>query len=149
MDYLGTGFSNIRLPNDRNSYIYTYSSNLNTFPEEVFIHEFLHSLERTMNEYGYDIPALHDNVLYGYENDRLTGLKDWYEDYMTCNIDADGKKIGLDKIVYTLKPPNQSDFKYSLELPFDKEPKNIIEEIRNIFKSAFNITKLIKSEVEQ
>ena len=92
MEYKGIGYSNIRLPNDQNSYIYTYDSRANTFPEEVFIHEFLHSLERTLTEYEYDIPQLHDNEKYGYKEQRLVGLKQWYKDYMTCNIN--GKKEG-------------------------------------------------------
>lgn len=45
MDYYGIGFSNIRLPNDSKSYIYKYNMKINTFPEEVFLHEFLHTLE--------------------------------------------------------------------------------------------------------
>ena len=45
MTYKQIGFSNIRLPNDRDSDIYKYSST-NTFPQEVFLHEFLHTLER-------------------------------------------------------------------------------------------------------
>ena len=53
MDYYGIGYSNIRLPNSSKSYIYKYDSRVNTFPEEVFLHEFLHSLERTAEEYGY------------------------------------------------------------------------------------------------
>ena len=60
MDYYGIGFSNIRLPNDSKNYIYKYNTLVNTFPEEVFLHEFLHSLERTATEYGYEIPELHD-----------------------------------------------------------------------------------------
>ena len=47
MDYYGIGYSNIRLPNSSKSYMYKYDSRINTFPEEVFLHEFLHSLERT------------------------------------------------------------------------------------------------------
>ena len=47
MDYYGIGFSNIRLPNDSKSYIYKYDSRINAFPEEVFLHEFLHFLEVT------------------------------------------------------------------------------------------------------
>ena len=31
---------------------YKYDTRINTFPEEVFLHEFLHSLERTAEEYG-------------------------------------------------------------------------------------------------
>ena len=67
MDLYGIGYSNIRLPNDSSSYIYTYNSRINTFPEEVFVHEFLHSLERIMQERNYDIPELHDYKKYGYE----------------------------------------------------------------------------------
>lgn len=134
MDLYGIGYSNIRLPNDKSSYIYTYNSSVNTFPEEVFVHEFLHSLERILQERNYDIPELHDDNKYGYENKRLIGLKEWYADYMTCNIRSnDGKLIGLDEIVYTLTPPAESDFKYSIEVEFNDEPDNIIEEVRSLF----------------
>ena len=137
MDLNGIGFSNIRLPNDSSSYIYTYNSYINTFPEEVFIHEYLHSLERILKERNYNIPALHDNQLYGYTEQRLIGLKDWYQAYMTCNIDTgNGKKIGLDEIVYTLTPPAESDFEYAIDVEFSKEPQNIIEEIKNLFKAV-------------
>ncbi len=134
MDLYGVGYSNIRLPNDSSSYIYTYDSLVNTFPEEVFIHEFLHSLERILQERNYDIPELHDYEKYGYKEERLVGLKEWYADYMTCNIKTnDGKLVGLDSVVYTITPPAESDFKYSTEVDFNKEPENIIEEIRNVF----------------
>jgi len=96
MDLNGIGFSNIRLPNDSASYIYTYNSYINTFPEEVFIHEYLHSLERILKERNYNIPALHDNKIYGYTEQKLIGLKDWYQDYMTCNISSsNGTKIRI------------------------------------------------------
>ena len=137
MDLHGIGYSNIRLPNDQNSYIYTYDSRANTFPEEVFIHEFLHSLERTLTEYEYDIPQLHDNEKYGYKEQRLVGLKQWYKDYMTCNIN--GKKEGLDPIVYKLKPSHESNFKYPVEVEFAKEPQNIIEEMKNLFGGIFSM----------
>ena len=134
MDLEGIGFSNIRLPNDKSSYIYTYNPNINTFPEEVFIHEYLHSLERILQERGYNIPELHDNDKYGYDSQILVGLKEWYEDYMTCNIKTtNGNNVGLDEIVYTLTPPAESDFKYSVEKEFNNEPENIIEEIKSVF----------------
>lgn len=133
MDLEGIGFSNIRLPNDKSSYIYTYDPRINTFPEEVFIHEYLHSLERILQERNYKIPALHDNEKYGYTQEILVGLKDWYNDYMTCDIRTDnGDLIGLDEIVYTLTPPAESDFRFSLEKNFNHEPENVIEEIRAI-----------------
>ena len=140
MDLYGIGFSNIRLPNDKSSYIYTYNSNINTFPEEVFIHEYLHSLERILQERNYDIPELHDYDKYGYENKKLVGLKDWYKDYMTCNIRTDdGRLIGLDSAVYTLTPPAQSDFKYTIEIEFNNEPDNLIEEVRTMGGIVLNL----------
>ena len=140
MDLEGIGFSNIRLPNDKSNYIYTYDSRINTFPEEVFIHEYLHSLERILKERNYEIPELHDNEKYGYTQARLVGLKDWYNDYMTCNIKtANGELIGLNEIVYTLTPPAESDFRYSIEVEFNREPENIIEETRNLFVKVFKM----------
>lgn len=140
MDLYGIGYSNIRLPNDSSSYIYTYNQYINTFPEEVFIHEYLHTLERILKERDYQIPALHDYEQYGYKEERLIGLKNWYCDYMTCNIQKnDGTLTGLNEIVYTLTPPAKSDFKYSIEVEFNKEAENIIEEIRNLFNNIFNM----------
>lgn len=140
MDLFGIGYSNIRLPSNSSSYIYKYNPYINTFPEEVYIHEFLHSLERILKEREYQIPNLHDNKKYGYTEESLTGLKNWYADYLQCNIKtADGELTGLDEIVYKLTPPAQSDFQYILELEYNKEPKNIIEEIIYLFKSIFNM----------
>lgn len=135
MDLYGIGYSNIRLPNDKSSYIYTYNPSINTFPEEVFIHEYLHSLERILQERGYNIPKLHDYEKYGYENKKLIGLRDWYADYMACNIKtSQGETIGLNEVVYTLTPPAESDFRYSVEIEFNDEPDNLIEETKAIFK---------------
>lgn len=140
MDLNGIGYSNIRLPNDKSSYIYTYDSYINIFPEEVFIHEFLHSLERILKERDYTIPNLHDYNKYGYTEERLIGLKNWYNDYMTCNIKAnDGTLVGLNEIVYTLTPPAESDFKYSVKIEFSSEPQNIIEEFRKLLTNIFNM----------
>lgn len=140
MDLYGIGYSNIRLPNSSSSYVYTYNSYVNTFPEEVFIHEFLHSLERILNEREYVIPALHDYDKYGYKEERLIGLKNWYRDYMNSNIKAsDGKLVGLNEIVYTLTPPAKSDFRYSIELEFNREPQNIIDEAKNLFDTISKI----------
>ena len=131
MDYLGIGFSNIRLPNEENNYLYKYNTVINTFPEEVFIHEFLHTLERNMDEYGYNIPRLHDYTKYGYKDERVIGQKNWYTDYMRKNIDdGKGNRIGLDSIVYQLKPTQNSYFEFSMELDELKEPANIIEELK-------------------
>ena len=140
MDLNGIGYSNIRLPNNKSSYIYTYDSYINTFPEEVFIHEFLHSLERILKERNYNIPNLHDYEQYGYKEERLIGLKNWYRDYMTCNIKTNnGNKTGLNEDVYTLTPPAESDFAHSMEVEFSKEPQNIIEEAKKLLENVFSM----------
>lgn len=149
MDYYGIGFSNIRLPNDSSkSYAYRYSPYVNTFPEEVFLHEFLHSLERNLIEYGCEIPALHDNEKYGYKNQSLIGLKNWYKDYMTCKVwdEENHKYIGLDKIVYKLKPSHESDFDNAKQIDFVNEPTNIIEDIGAILKTISRAVKAIKNK---
>ena len=116
MDYYGIGFSNIRLPNDSRSYIYRYDPRINLFPEEVFLHEFLHSLERNAKEYGFERPALHDYEKYGYTIEKLIGQKRWYTDYMNKEINYNGNYIGLPEEIYTLKPAKQQDFENAVEL---------------------------------
>lgn len=134
MDYFGIGYSNIRLPDDEQNYAYKFNPRYNTFPEEVFIHEFLHTLERNAKEYGYEIPALHDNEKYGYSGENLTGLKNWYEDYMNNNIDSNGTKIGLPAEIFGYQPVHESNFKYRYELDVLKEPANIIEMIQGMWR---------------
>ena len=52
------GLSNIRVPNENSTLLYKYT-NYNTFPEEVYVHEFLHGLERIEKEYGNEVIELH------------------------------------------------------------------------------------------
>lgn len=144
MDYYGIGFSNIRLPNSSRSYIYKYDRRVNQFPEEVFLHEFLHSLERTAKEYGYSIPALHDYKEYGYENEYLIGQREWYRDYMNQAIATSEGYVGLPSEIYTLKPAKKSNFEYAFALEeVYQEPQNVIEEIRGIFENLFRNIRLI------
>lgn len=126
MEYRGLGYSNIRLPDDDKNYVYKYDTRINTFPEEVLMHEFLHTLERNTEEYGIERPELHDYEKYGYENKRLIGLKEWYQDYMNKNINTVSGKIGLPKEIFTKKPVKASDFEYSHKLSELKEPENIM-----------------------
>lgn len=135
MDYYGIGFSNIRLPNDSKSYIYKYNSRINTFPEEVFLHEFLHSLERTAEEYGYTIPALHDYEKYGYENEALIGQRRWYQDYMNQNIKTTEGLTGLPPEVYTMKLAKKSNFETSYKMKVFTQPQNLYEEIVEIINN--------------
>lgn len=127
MMYIGKGFSNIRIiPKD-----FSYS-NGNTFPEEVFLHEFLHTLERNAKEYGYSVPALHDYTLYNYVDDRYDGQRQWYKDYMNGMIKTNQGYIGLPPEIYTLKPVESTDFIYSNKLDKLDEPNSIMESIDSI-----------------
>lgn len=141
MDYYGIGFSNIRLPNDSQSYIYKYNTRINQFPEEVFLHEFLHTLERNAKEYGYERPELHDYEKYEYQNEKIYGQEKWYRDYMNKNINTQNGKVGLPEEVYTLKPAKSIDFENSYQIKdVFKQPQNIIEEIQEIIEKIFNRT---------
>lgn len=137
MDYYGIGFSNIRLPNSSSSYLYKYNPTTNTFPEEVFTHEFLHSLERELNERNYDIPELHSYTKYGYKNQSTEGLKSWYAAYMQKKIKTSLGYVGLDSDVYTIRPVKKSCFEYSTKLNCFDEPKNIFEEIGKLVSTIF------------
>lgn len=130
MSYRGVGFSNIRLPNDDTNYVYKYDVRVNTFPEEVYIHEFLHTLERNSEEYGYTRPELHSYNTYGYKDEKYIGLKNWYADYMNCQIKSAEGNIGLNPEIYTKKPAKLTDFEISNKLEYLREPENIIEELK-------------------
>ncbi len=134
MAYRNIGYSNIRLPDDDTSYVYKYDYRVNNFPEEVFVHEFLHTLERNAQEYHYTIPQLHDNEKYGYSSQKLIGLRVWYQDYMNQNIKANSGKVGLPKEIYRKKPVQPVDFEIAHSLDYFKEPQNLIEEIQIMIK---------------
>lgn len=141
MEYNQIGFSNIRLPDNQNSFIYTYTQS-NTFPEEVFVHEFLHTLERNEIENGNDIIKLHDYNKYGYEESDTEGLKQWYTDYMQNKIKGEKNK-GLTDFAYRSMPIHESNFKNPIALDYLDEPDNFIEEIRSIIK---RVTQLFVKE---
>lgn len=138
MTYKGAGFSNIRVPGDNSNKIYQFST-YNQFPEEVFVHEFLHDLERISKEAGFETPALHDNEKYGYKVDNKVGLKDWYEDYMKNNISYKGKMTGLQADVYRMKPIGEEYLEFSVKVDFVREPENLLEELSMIFKTTANV----------
>lgn len=147
MRYDSIGFSNIRMPNDlQRSTMYKYDIKNDIFPEEVFVHEFLHSLERNLNERGYTFPALHDNEKFGYKAGGAAGLKNWYKDYMISNIDSNIGKTGLDPFVYTTKPVQISDFEHSQEIEFENEPHNFIDATFQIIGNIKNILTQPKEE---
>lgn len=134
MDIYGVGYSLVRINKNSNEYTYKFGIT-NQAPEEVYVHEFCHTIERNLKEYGYDVPALHDYEKYGYTEITVEGLNEWYEDYMSKEVydENTGTYIGLDEFGYMTQPPNSSNFKYPIEIEFIKEPQNIFEEILTVF----------------
>ena len=138
MDMFGIGYSNIRINNNSNKYTYKYGIT-NQMPEEVYLHEFLHTLERNNNESGYTTISLHNYEQYGYTNKNVDGLNQWYKDYMQKNIydRLTSSYVGLDDFCYTTQPFNSDNFKYPLEKELYREPQNIIEEIQSVINILF------------
>jgi len=141
MDLYGVGISVIRMPDERNNFMHIYDPRINTFPEAVFLHEFLHWLERVMREHGYTVPELHDYEEHGYRGDRLTGTREWYRNYMTQNVwdEVNNRYVGLYPIVYSLRPIHASQFRHTRELPFVQESRGVFHDIRNMGSSILNV----------
>lgn len=136
MKYKGIGFSNIRMPMQADEGMYIYDEKTNTFPEEVFVHEFLHTLEQNAKELGYDVPNLHDNEKYGYHKNPISGLYDWYGAYMCKNIGQ--QKSGLDNIVYNFKPLHEDNFESSKNLDEFNDVQNIFERIALVCRTMYS-----------
>lgn len=136
MDMYGIGYSLIRIDKNTNKNAYKYGIT-NQMPEEVFVHEFLHTLERNNLENGYETPALHDYNKYGYTEKTIEGLHEWYKDYMRATIlDSNtGQYVGLSETTYLTQPPNNDNFKYSIDVEFNEEPENIFEEVLTIIQT--------------
>jgi len=137
MEMDGKGYSLIRISKNGNKSTYKYGIT-NQAPEEVFLHEFLHTLERNLKERNHYIPELHDYEKYEYTENVVDGLNQWYKDYMSKSIydEKIGEYIGLDECCYTTQPISKKNFVHALEINFNDEPKNIIEEIL-AFSKAF------------
>ena len=134
MDMYGIGYSLVRINKNANVYSYKYGIT-NQAPEEVYVHEFLHTLERNIIERGYNIPALHDYEKYGYTVKPIEGLNQWYKDYMRKEIldKNTNTYVGLYDEAYSTQPANSNNFNYPVDIEFNKEPQNLFEDILTVF----------------
>ena len=106
MMYNTMGYSNIRISDESiNSYITSY---YNYFPEEIILHEFLHTLERNSIRFGYETIALHDFQKYGYKNEARYGLRSWYDDYVSNSIKNTNN--GIRNEIYHTQPVSSKNF---------------------------------------
>lgn len=134
MEYTGEiGFSNVRMPTSMSSTKYTYNKVSNRFPEEVFVHEFLHSLEKNSEKYGFNVPALHDYEKYGYNKCNEDGLYEWFKAYMTETIGNSNE--GLNGEIYKMKPLKQQNFENVNTLNEFNDVTNIFERLQLVCKS--------------
>ena len=44
-----------------------------------------------------------------------------------------GKYVGLNDFAFTTQPPNNENFKYAVDIEFNREPQNVIEEFLAVF----------------
>lgn len=100
------GYSNIRISDECiESYI---NSSSNYFPEEIIVHEFLHTLERNSINLGYETIKLHDFEEYGYKNEVKYGQKNWYRDYLQNKINDTNN--GIREEIYYTQPVSKWNF---------------------------------------
>ena len=145
MEFLGKGFSNIRITDQQYS-----KDSRNRFPEETFIHEFLHTLEKNSDEYGYEKADLHANEYYGYFSDYYYGLRDWYKDYMNKNIEEqDGHFIGLENDIFYSKPAQLTDFNNARVMDEYEEPDTPIKYLKALKDQLVNIIKPTEDKNEE
>ncbi len=154
MYYNEVGYSNIRLPktNATGRHMFKYDRLNNTFPEEVFIHEFLHCLERVSRDNELEYVPIHNYSDYGYINEPASKLRKWYKDFLNYSIiNNEGNFCGLNQNVYSLaNPVDDSNFINSIEVEFDKEPENFIEGTKLLIQTIkFNFSNIIKSIEEK
>lgn len=69
----------------------------------VFIHEFLHSMETYSEALGYEAAVLHDGEKYKYKEEP-NDWREFYTDFINQEISYQGKKIGIDRRVFAIKP---------------------------------------------
>lgn len=154
MHYNTIGYSNIRLPktNATGRHMFKYDRLSNTFPEEVFIHEFLHCLERVSRDNELEYVPIHNYSDYGYINEPAAKLRKWYKDFLNYRIiNNEGNFCGLNQNVYSLaNPVDNSNFINTIEVEFDKEPENFIEGVKLLIQTIkFNFSNIIQAIEEK
>ena len=85
---------------------------------------------------------------YGYKEDNVQGLKQWYTDYTNKEISYNGTKVGLPEKILKCKPCHENNFKYSTQVEAFKEPSNIIEVIQSAFSKIIRLFEYKNNKIE-
>ncbi len=72
------------------------------WPPSVYVHEFLHYIESYSHDLGFEIGSIHDAEKFGYKD--VHGWREFYSDFMTKNVVYNGKKLGVEPIVWNAAP---------------------------------------------
>ena len=96
-----TGFSQVYFPSEE--YLSQTMGEGWYWTSSVFIHEFLHSMETYSGILGYEAAVLHDGEKYKYR-EKPNDWREFYTDFINQEIQYQGKKIGIDRRVFAMKP---------------------------------------------
>jgi hypothetical protein len=81
---------------------YCYNISQTNWPAGLYVHEFIHSLERYAAKFGYFVPSADGAEKYGYEN--IDHWRNYYTDILNNNVFHDGEYIGVPFEVWSLPP---------------------------------------------
>ena len=104
----GAGYAFVRFLEGTDTDWYLVPTTDNPYPEEVYVHEWIHQIEGHYNAKGFSVPSADDALKYGY-TDLTEGAGGWYrfyEDILSCNVldPVTGKRIGVPGTAWADKP---------------------------------------------
>lgn len=73
-----------------------------TWPVAAYVHEFLHSIETYSSALGFEMPLIHNYQDYHYSEEEEH--RAFYRDLIHNRIEYNGELVGVDPIVWALKP---------------------------------------------
>ncbi len=102
----GAGYAFVRFLDEADDPVYwasTPSENV-PYPEETYVHEWIHEIEQHFANMGLIIPSPHDAEKYGYQKHNGNWLYDYYADILGCRIWDGEKYIGVPEYAWEYTP---------------------------------------------
>ncbi|MFO0793392.1 MAG: hypothetical protein U0586_04940, partial [Candidatus Brocadiaceae bacterium] len=118
----GAGYAMVQLP-------INFQAWGSTYPEEIIVHEWLHTVEGFYRGFGYAVPSLHDAEKYGYKPDGNGSWHRWYEDYMQNKVWNGTKYVGVPSDAWENHIPTGLVYVSAPALPKAISPVNSSREI--------------------
>jgi hypothetical protein len=95
------GYSFILHADLQSSMPYLRGERENSWIPSIYVHEFLHSIERCANSLNLPVPLI-DGDRFGYPD--VEEYRSWYRDFMHKRLRANGNLLGVDPRIWKLKP---------------------------------------------